>query len=90
MIIMGYITFVMCTSYMNGYDDAVAKRKYDIVNLNENSFVVVDSSKEKNILQKCDVNEENNTVVIHTNTYIIRNIIDDIVTKRRFDTVIIE
>lgn len=90
MIIMGCITLGMCTSYMSRYDAAVAKRKYDIINLNGNSFVVVDSSKEKNILQKCDVNEENNIVVIHTNTYIVRNIVDDMVTKRKFDTVIIE
>lgn len=90
MMVMGYITFVMCTSYMSGYDDAVAKRKYDIINLNGNNFALVNSSRERNIFQQCDVDEENNTVIIHTNTYIIRDIVDHVVIKRRFDTVIIE
>ena len=59
-------------------------------NLNDENFAVIDSNAEKSVLQKCYINESDNTVVIQKNTYAIIDNNGHIINNRRFDSVKIE
>ena len=90
MIMMMAFTYLIYNSYFKGYNDAKSRKEYGIVNLNDENFAVIDSNVEKSVLQKCYINESDNTVVIQKNTYAIIDNNGHIINNRRFDSVKIE
>lgn len=90
MIMMMAFTYLIYNSYFKGYNDAKSRNEYGIVNLNDENFAVIDSNTEKSVLQKCYINESDNTVVIQKNTYAIIDNNGHIINNRRFDSVKIE
>ena len=90
MIMMMIFTYLIYSSYDEGYNYAKSRKEYGIVNLNDENFAVIDSNTEKSVLQKCYINESDNTVVIQKNTYAIIDNNGHIINNRRFDSVKIE
>lgn len=90
MIMMMAFTYLIYSSYFKGYNDANSRKEYGIVNLNDENFAVIDSNTEKSVLQKCYINESDNTVVIQKNTYAIIDNNGHIISNRRFDSIKIE
>lgn len=90
MIMMVFFTYLICSSYYDGYNYEKNRKEYGIVNLNDENFAVIDSNAEKSVLQKCYINESDNTLVIQKNTYAIIDNNGHIINNRRFDSVKIE
>lgn len=89
-MMMVLFTYLICSSYDEGYNYAKSRNEYGIVNLNDENFAVIYSNTEKSVLQKCYINESDNTVVIQKNTYAIIDNNGHIINNRRFDSVKIE
>lgn len=90
MIMMMIFTYLIYSSYLEGYNYANNRKEYGIVNLKNENFAVIDSNIEKSVLQKCYINESDNTLVIQKNTYAIIDNNGHIINNRRFDSVKIE
>lgn len=89
-MMMVLFTYLICSSYDEGYNYAKSRKEYGIVNLNDENFAVIDSNAEKSVLQKCYIDESDNTLVIQKNTYAIIDNNGHIINNRRFDSVKIE
>ncbi len=90
MIMMMIFTYLIYSSYLEGYNYANNRKEYGIVNLKNENFAVIDSNIEKSVLQKCYINESDNTLVIQKNTYTIIDNNGHIINSRKFDSVKIE
>lgn len=51
-MMMVLFTYLICSSYDEGYNYAKSRKEYGIVNLNDENFAVIDSNTEKSVLQK--------------------------------------
>ena len=89
-MMMVVFTYLIYSSYDDGYNYAKNRKEYGIVNLNDENFAVIDSNTEKSVLQKCYINESDNTLVIQKNTYTIMDNDGHIINNRRFGSVKIE
>lgn len=88
-MMMVLFTYLICSSYYDGYNYEKNRKEYGIVNLNDENFAVIDPNTEKSVLQKCYIYESDNTLVIK-NTYTIIDNDGHIINNMRFDSVKIE
>lgn len=89
-MMMVVFTYLIYSSYLEGYNYANNRKEYGIVNLKNENFAVIDSNIEKSVLQKCYIDESDNTMVIQKNTYTIIDNNGHIINSRKFDSVKIE
>lgn len=67
-LIIGAISIIFLQGYYAGYRRAVDQRRFGIVGINEENYVVIDFNEDKLILQKCELVQ--GSLIIDKNTYI--------------------
>lgn len=68
-LIIGVVCIgIFIQGYASGYRTASEKRRFGIVEINEEQYVVIDANEDKMILQKCEINEH--ILKINYNTYL--------------------